>query len=349
MHWHYARHGERHGPITAAQLKELATTGQLTPDDLVWREDMTEWRKASTFKGLFSEQPTAARDKPPQPEMAKRDSAGESIPIWERPSILTLLVVCCFPVGLFLLWKNPRMTTRQKTLWTGACGGVIVLLFVFNTFMTQATEKDLARAQALWDEGKKAEAVAIYQSVLKDRDTFIPDDQKALVYGRVIDHLARNGEEDEVRAILERLNRTVPKITPLVESADGRRILASIEAEKQREKEQEALAAAARSPITLDKPERADFLDNTANYKGKAIRFECEWIGGGLRNRTTGRMTALELEVYHGSGFFKMNLTVPPDLDMPNIQVGDDLIVTFLCGKGLLNTGNTALKIERRQ
>ena len=51
--WHYAKGGEKHGPIRAAQLKELATKGQLSPDDLVWREDMTEWRKASTVKGLF--------------------------------------------------------------------------------------------------------------------------------------------------------------------------------------------------------------------------------------------------------------------------------------------------------
>lgn len=49
--WHYAKGGEKHGPITAAQLKELVTTGQLAPDDLVWCEDMKEWRKASTVKG----------------------------------------------------------------------------------------------------------------------------------------------------------------------------------------------------------------------------------------------------------------------------------------------------------
>jgi hypothetical protein len=55
MYWHYSKAGERHGPITAARLKVMVTTGQLSPDDLVWREDMKEWRKASTVKGLFPE------------------------------------------------------------------------------------------------------------------------------------------------------------------------------------------------------------------------------------------------------------------------------------------------------
>lgn len=86
--WHYAKGGEKHGPITAAQLKELASTGQLHPDDLVWREDMKEWRKASTVKGLFSEHASASSPPPPPPPI-KPNSTGE-LPIWERPVILVL-------------------------------------------------------------------------------------------------------------------------------------------------------------------------------------------------------------------------------------------------------------------
>ncbi|HQZ68014.1 MAG TPA: DUF4339 domain-containing protein [Planctomycetaceae bacterium] len=66
--WHYAKGGEKHGPITADQLKQLVTTGQLSPDDLVWRENMTEWRKASTVRGLFSNQPPASVPTTGQPK-----------------------------------------------------------------------------------------------------------------------------------------------------------------------------------------------------------------------------------------------------------------------------------------
>ncbi|MCZ2342657.1 MAG: DUF4339 domain-containing protein [Bacteroidales bacterium] len=122
--WHYATGGEKHGPVTASQLKELATTGKLSPDDLVWREDMTEWRKASTVKGLFPVQPTTATETPPH------DAAGESVPLWERPVILVLLVTCCFPVGLFLLWRSPRIATKYKAIGTGAVVGLMMIGFL---------------------------------------------------------------------------------------------------------------------------------------------------------------------------------------------------------------------------
>lgn len=73
--WHYARGGEKDGPITMEQLKELATTGQLSPDDLVWREDMKDWRKASTVKGLFPEA-TPSVMTPATPMVAKYTILG---------------------------------------------------------------------------------------------------------------------------------------------------------------------------------------------------------------------------------------------------------------------------------
>ena len=66
--WHYARDGAQHGPISAKQLQGLATTGQFSPDDLVWREDTTDWRKASTVKGLFPQgHPSVAAPTPSSP------------------------------------------------------------------------------------------------------------------------------------------------------------------------------------------------------------------------------------------------------------------------------------------
>lgn len=136
--WHYATGGEKHGPVTASQLKELATTGKLSPDDLVWREDMTEWRKASTVKGLFSDQPTTAIEKPPHPKAGKHDASGESVPLWERPVILVLLVTCCFPVGLFLLWRSPRIATKYKAIGTGAFVGIALIGFMLPSSNSSA-------------------------------------------------------------------------------------------------------------------------------------------------------------------------------------------------------------------
>ena len=44
------------GPVSSAELKRLATSGEIRPDDLVWREGMTEWAAARNVRGLFEEE-----------------------------------------------------------------------------------------------------------------------------------------------------------------------------------------------------------------------------------------------------------------------------------------------------
>lgn len=36
--WYYAQHGQRRGPVSSSDLKNLAQSGALAPTDLVWRE-----------------------------------------------------------------------------------------------------------------------------------------------------------------------------------------------------------------------------------------------------------------------------------------------------------------------
>ena len=51
--WYYAKDGEKHGPVSTPQLKQLASAGHLQPDDQIWQEGMDGWAKASQAKGLF--------------------------------------------------------------------------------------------------------------------------------------------------------------------------------------------------------------------------------------------------------------------------------------------------------
>jgi hypothetical protein len=52
--WYYASGGQQRGPVKTPQLKQLATSGELKPDDLVWCDGMANWSPASTVKGLFA-------------------------------------------------------------------------------------------------------------------------------------------------------------------------------------------------------------------------------------------------------------------------------------------------------
>ena len=62
VEWYYARGNKQMGPVSAPELKRLATAGELRPEDLVWREGMTEWSVARNVRGLFEEEgkPAAA-------------------------------------------------------------------------------------------------------------------------------------------------------------------------------------------------------------------------------------------------------------------------------------------------
>ena len=58
--WHYTINGQPAvAPVSAAQLKQLAASGQLKPTDLVWQEGMLEWAQAGSVKGLFPTPPSA--------------------------------------------------------------------------------------------------------------------------------------------------------------------------------------------------------------------------------------------------------------------------------------------------
>ncbi len=56
MNWHYAIDGQQLGPISEGDLKQLYASGEITANDLVWREGLDDW---VSYGSVFSEpQPT---------------------------------------------------------------------------------------------------------------------------------------------------------------------------------------------------------------------------------------------------------------------------------------------------
>jgi hypothetical protein len=60
--WYYTRPGnrERLGPVGKDVLRNLASSGELSPQALVWRVGMAQWAPASTVAGLFASGAPAA-------------------------------------------------------------------------------------------------------------------------------------------------------------------------------------------------------------------------------------------------------------------------------------------------
>ena len=53
--WYYARNDQQFGPVSPAELRQLASARALAPEDLIWREGMEGWAPAAKVKGLFPE------------------------------------------------------------------------------------------------------------------------------------------------------------------------------------------------------------------------------------------------------------------------------------------------------
>ena len=78
--WHYSRGNEQHGPVSSAQLKQMAAGGQLLPTDLIWKDGMPGWLAAGKIKGLFegTAAPAPARVTQPAPSTAPPPAASTS-------------------------------------------------------------------------------------------------------------------------------------------------------------------------------------------------------------------------------------------------------------------------------
>lgn len=63
VQWYHARENNQYGPVSAAELKQLAQAGTVRPEDFVWREGLPKWTLAREIKGLFDDQsPAVAGD-----------------------------------------------------------------------------------------------------------------------------------------------------------------------------------------------------------------------------------------------------------------------------------------------
>lgn len=174
--WYYAKNDQQLGPVSPAELKQLAATRALLPEDLIWREGMESWAAASKVKGLFPEPrepaPTAPVSNGPTETMPPTAVAailgGDAIPP-PTPNLNALPEL--FPVSTASS-TDPRAIVQppdqrsaepsgwamvdllwwsQATLW-GICIAVVFLggLLFTRAFMRAKSPTDEAAAAAVF-------------------------------------------------------------------------------------------------------------------------------------------------------------------------------------------------------
>ncbi|MSU78778.1 MAG: DUF4339 domain-containing protein [Gemmataceae bacterium] len=93
--WYLARDKKKHGPYSWKQFMELATRGDLCPDDLVLREGEKQWRRADSVPNLFPAINTTPKiaESTPKKEPAKAKRATPWLLIGITGATFLLLIV----------------------------------------------------------------------------------------------------------------------------------------------------------------------------------------------------------------------------------------------------------------
>lgn len=161
-------------------------------------------------------------------------SSGENVPLWQRMPVAAFLTICCFPVGLYLLWHNPRISRRTKFIWGGGFVCLMILGGIMNRIEIENAKAELAAAHQLWSSGDEPAAISKYREVAKSHLSAIPKSDRSLILGRVIDFDAESGNAYSAQELLKKAHEE--HIIPSVSSERGRSLIdihsASTEAER---------------------------------------------------------------------------------------------------------------------
>lgn len=126
--WHYTIDGQpAAAPVSAAQLKQLAASGQLKPTDLVWQDGMLEWAQAGSVKGLFNTNKSLGDSVVVPPPNTKTTAERKTIKIRPPRDWSNL-----HPLLVFVL-----------TLASGGIFGLIYAYVICQTFSAKASGRKL--------------------------------------------------------------------------------------------------------------------------------------------------------------------------------------------------------------
>jgi hypothetical protein len=386
--WYYEENGDRQGPVDSKTLKQLAGNGTIKSTTPVWREGMKDWVKAGSVKGLISSSPTNPT-RPPVPNSVVQPSTSpenaeevtEAIPqeaqekLWHRWPLVALLVTCCFPVGLVLVWTHPRWTTVAKTLWTAGFLAVAILGQTISHLESRALAEKLTHANQLWEEDRQSEAVSIYRRLITDGLHKVAEEDRSLLLQRTVTFEAENGNTEIAMEMLD--DAELFRVPLSFDSQAARDLVAQRNQQKEQERqEQEALrreqetekfareadqsiAEAGRHPTTLSQAgtfsddQRVQFKDNTSRYAGKAVRMVMQYSrvlpNERFRHSDPSSLIVAEFKVYSFKpvATFEIVIDIPTSIDTPPLGNGDEFEVTFFCGKGSTAFGNKAISIRR--
>jgi hypothetical protein len=94
--WYVRKGTKKLGPFSNAEMRGLASSGKLAPEDMIWKDGLAAWAKASKLKGVFPVQPEIQEVSPPpiesEPETSNERSDTSSGSILLITTVIGLVV-----------------------------------------------------------------------------------------------------------------------------------------------------------------------------------------------------------------------------------------------------------------
>jgi hypothetical protein len=123
------------------------------------------------------------------------------------------------------------MTKSTKWIITAVIVGLFLALMAIGQMKQQAVKDSYSEAERAWVSGDKQTALNRYRKLLESgEDTLLSDDQKPLIYGRVIDADAESGNSGLAVKLAEKA--LLKNIEPSVNTQTGREAVAEAKRKK---------------------------------------------------------------------------------------------------------------------
>lgn len=152
MHeWYYIAEGEQQDPVSESELINLLKTKQLSPDTLVWMQNMKEWTPADKVETLIPEinqilNPEPAVELVEDPDIASAYSDQEIFLYIPISRLIFISVISCGLYEVYWIYKNWSYLKQRDNLdimpfWRGWFG----IFFCHSLFNKIHQDRELNR------------------------------------------------------------------------------------------------------------------------------------------------------------------------------------------------------------
>lgn len=119
---------------------------------------------------------------------------------YDKKTLVIILLIIFFPVGIYALWKNKQFSTITKSIITG----VVIFSLIFFIISSQEANDALSETNKLWNAGQKGEAIKIYNDMIESGDiVYLDSADSCTIYKRVIEFNVENGNISPAKSLIQ--------------------------------------------------------------------------------------------------------------------------------------------------